>query len=562
VNYPRVSSISDAALPSNIAAYLPAMAKQQPYVPAIYVPLKKRRKGRAQYQHVTYQQLNEECDAIAHGLEGLGIRKGTRCVLMVKPSIELFSLTFALFKVGAVPVLIDPGIGLSNLKTCIARAEPEAFLGIPAAHLARIALRWGTSTIKTLVTVGTRAGWGGTTLKALRSHGKPLGPYTIAATQADDLAAVLFTSGSTGIPKGAIYRHGNFMTQVEAIREIMGIQPGEIDLPTFPLFALFDPALGMTTVIPDMDPTRPAKVDPRKLIEAIEDFGITNMFGSPALLNTVGRYGEKHDIHLPTLKRVISAGAPVSPDNIQRFLKMLEPSARLYTPYGATEALPVACISSDEILKETYLRTEQGKGVCIGVPVPSIQAKIIRISDEPIATWDEALVVEHGQIGEITVKGPAVTHAYLNEERSTKLAKIQSTDGFYHRMGDLGYFDDQGRLWFCGRKAHRIQTADQTMFTIPCEAVFNTHPHVYRSALVGVEQHGVTVPAICVELDPSTPSVSVATLRSQLSEIALKYPHTRSIQHFLVHPGFPVDIRHNAKIGRDKLAVWAKEQLS
>jgi acyl-coenzyme A synthetase/AMP-(fatty) acid ligase len=388
----------------------------------------------------------------------------------------------------------------------------------------------------------------------------------MAPTRADEMAAILFTSGSTGPPKGAEYCHGNFAAQVESIRDMYQIRPGEIDLPTFPLFALFDPALGMTTIVPDMDPTRPAAVNPLRIIEAVNDFGVTNMFGSPALLNTVGRYGAAHDVHLPSLKRVISAGAPVPAAVIERFLGMLGSDAVVHTPYGATESLPVASTSSTEVLGETRKATDIGKGVCVGRPVDAIEVAIIRISDEPIPTWDDSLRVAGGEIGEIVVRGPMVTRAYYNAEQATRLAKIYDAegDGLAHRMGDLGYFDDQGRLWFCGRKSHRVVVGDETMFTVPCEAVFNTHPAVLRTALVGVERGGTTEPVLCVELEPEPQDgpVERGRLRQELLEIAAAHEHTHRIRTVLFHPGFPVDIRHNTKIGREKLAVWASRENS
>jgi acyl-CoA synthetase (AMP-forming)/AMP-acid ligase II len=545
----------------NIASHLTAMAGSQPWRPAVVFPHARDQQGRVSYTHYTFQQLDEASGQLSRGFSSVGIRRGMRVALMVPPSLDFFALTFALFKLGAVPVLIDPGIGLPNLGKGLAEAEPEAFIGIPKAHGARVLLGWARTTLKIKVTVGTRALCGGVTLNQVRDLGAVQAQVPAVEPGPNETAAILFTSGSTGPSKGVVYTHELFAAQVEHIRNLYGIQPGEIDLPTFPLFALFGPALGMTAIIPDMDPTRPAQVNPAKIVEAIENFGVTNMFGSPAVIRRVGRYGEGLGLKLPSLRRVISAGAPVPAKELQRFCRLLAPGAQVFTPYGATECLPVSSIGSAEILGETRRQTDLGRGVCVGRPVPGLIVKIIRISDVPIPAWDKALEAEPGEIGEITVKGPHVTRVYFNRQEATALAKIIDGPGeeFYHRMGDLGYLDAQGRIWFCGRKSHRVVARQGTCFTIPCEAIFNTHPSVFRSALVGVKRGSETEPVICVELEPEA-RVNPELLTGELRELAARHPHTRPIQRFLVHPGFPVDIRHNAKIFREKLATWASRQ--
>ena len=501
---------------------------------------------------------------MAIALESIGIRRGVRTVLMVPPGFEFFALTFALFKIGAVPVLVDPGMGVKNLKTCLAEAQPQAFIGIPKAHFARVLLGWGKPTLKTLLTVGRRLGWGGSSLATLLKSVTPDPHYPTARTTADETAAILFTSGSTGVPKGAVYSHGNFSAQVEMLRQVYDIRPGEIDLPTFPLFALFAPALGMTSVVPEMDFTRPADVDPVKIIAAIERFHITTMFGSPALINRVGRYGEAQGVKLPSLKRAISAGAPVPAVALERFTGMLSAGAQVFTPYGATEALPVCSIGSNEILAETRHATDRGHGVCIGKPVPGVALEIIAISDEPVARWSEALKLGPGEVGEIVVRGPQVTQSYFNRPASTALAKIADPEhgGFYHRMGDLGYRDEVGRIWFCGRKAHRVETRDGTLFTIPCEAIFNVHQDVFRTALVGVGAAGRQRPVLCVELEKGADTSDLGRIHRELIAIGAEHVISRGITTFLFHPAFPVDIRHNAKIFREQLATWAAEKLS
>jgi acyl-CoA synthetase (AMP-forming)/AMP-acid ligase II len=262
------------------------------------------------------------------------------------------------------------------------------------------------------------------------------------------------------------------------------------------------------------------------------------------------------------MKRVISAGAPVPATTLERFSQLLPEDAEIFTPYGATEALPVCSIGSSEILSETAAATGQGRGICVGRPVSGLSLAIIGITDAPVDLWSDGLRAENGQIGEIVVRGAQVTAAYYDRAEATRLAKINDPDGgFWHRMGDLGYLDTKGRVWFCGRKSHRVMTADGALYTIPVEGVFNSHPEVFRTALVGIGMPGSQLPVLCVELEQGVRSSWQEQVRKELLEIGAGYPHTAGIRDILFHPAFPVDIRHNAKIFREKLAVWAKGRL-
>lgn len=549
----------------NVSSHLASLAAAEPERAALI----EARTGRA----ISFRELHDESDAIANGLAGIGIGRGTRVALMVPPSPDFFALTFALLKAAAVPVMIDPGMGVKNLGVCLGEAEPQAFIGIAKAHLARRILGWGRRTIRTTVNAGRWRFFCTRSLDELKQAKEAFAPPDVTA---EDMAAILFTSGSTGVAKGAVYTHGIFAAQVEMLKAEYGIVPGEVDLCTFPLFALFGPALGMTCVIPDMDPSRPATIDPAKTVAAVERYRVTNLFGSPAVIRRLamprphlGREKES----FATVRRVISAGAPATPEVLDAFSQTyLRDGVQIFTPYGATESLPVANIGSDEILNETRHLTEIGKGVCIGRPFAGMTVKVIRISDEPIAEWDESLCVPDGEVGEIVVRGPVVTKRYFNRDAATKLAKIHDpqTGETLHRMGDVGYFDDRGRLWFCGRKSHRVVTLEGTLFTDMVEPIFMTVPGVVRSALVGVKQNGVTEPVICIErvsslhypglrvrlvIDPWNETVS------KLRNRALEFEGIRSIQTFLLYPGlFPVDVRHNSKIFREKLAAWAANQ--
>ncbi len=539
----------------NVANYLKRMAERQPYKRAVVYPAGWDDNGRVAYTHLTFQQLDRESDLIAHGLESCGIMRGTRTILMVKPSLEFFALTFAMFKVGAVPVMVDPGMGIRRMIACLQESNGEAFIGIPMAHVIRKIFPKYFKTVKKWVTVGTRWFWGGHTLKHFLSmHWEP---YPVAKTHANEMAAILFTTGSTGPAKGAIYTHGMFDAQIRHIQSHFGIGTDEIDLPTFPLFALFDPALGMTAVIPDMDPTRPAQVDPEKIIDAIFSQGVTNMFASPALLKRVGFYGKAAEIKLPTLKRVISAGAPASVASLEAFSSLLEETAEIHTPYGATEAMPVLSVTAKEILKETRKFTEQGYGMCVGRPVEGIDVRIIRITDEPIEQWNDELMLPNGEIGEITVSGDVVSREYYERAKDNALSKIRDGNQFWHRMGDLGWRDKKNRVWFCGRKSHRVITENGTLFTIPCEAIFNQYTGVSRSALVGVGAPPNQKPVIWIELE--NPNADREQVRTELLNMAAQNDMTKDIRTVLFHKSFPVDIRHNSKIFREQLSELATE---
>ena len=545
--------------PVNVASHLVRLAAADPTRAAIHVPRGAvKYDGPSQYTTLTFAEINTDSDRIAHGLVKAGITRGTRAALMVPPSIDFFSLTFALFKVGAIPVLIDPGMGIKNLGKCLADAEPEAFIGIPKAHLARRILGWAKQSVRTTVNVGAGRFFCQHSLRSIRDSGLSFGSFPIPDQSRDDTAAILFTSGSTGVAKGVVYTHGIFAAQVELLKSTYGITPGEVDLCTFPLFALFGPALGMTCVIPDMDPSRPARIDPRKVAAQVKQFGVTNLFGSPAVIRRLGELASDNAPSLATLLRVISAGAPATPTALDQLMKIIPRDVEIFTPYGATESLPVANIGSREILSETQHLTMTGRGVCIGRPVEGMQVSVIPISDEPIAEWDESSCLPNFEIGEFVVRGPVVTREYFRRPDATKLAKIRDakTGEILHRMGDVGYRDDDGRLWFCGRKSHRVVTPWGTLYTDQVEPVFNGHHGVIRTALVGVKRDGAVYPVLCFERNPLW-SGPMCLLEFQAEE----FDHTKSIVTFLWHPGFPMDVRHNSKIFREKLATWADRKL-
>jgi olefin beta-lactone synthetase len=550
----------------NVASHLAHRAATSPGQVALHVPRGSVQPGTTTtYTSITFAELNTQVDALAHGLLLAGYTRGLRAALMVPPSLEFFTLTFAMLKVGIVPVLIDPGMGLRGLKKCLAHAEPEAFFGIAKAHLARRIFGWAPN-VQT-VNVGSRRFFCHHSTHELQATGEPLGTFEMPAFASDDMAAILFTSGSTGPAKGVTYTHGIFAAQVEMLQSMYGIEPGEVDLCTFPLFALFGPALGMTCIIPDMNPNSPAKINPAKALQQIRELQATNLFGSPAVLRRLTEAGDIA-VSLTSLRRVISAGAPARAEVLQKLSTQLPTGVEIFTPYGATESLPVANIGSAEILSETKAMTDAGHGVCIGRPVAGVEVKIIRIHDDAIPIWNDSLELPQGEIGEFVVRSRVTTKEYFRRTDATALAKIldPTTGAILHRMGDVGYVDAQGRLWFCGRKSHRVVTPERTYYTDQVEPIFNTIEGVFRTALVGVKLRGVMTPVVCIEKLSWThmPGGMRHRMVFDLSHFECEFRQRAEplgISHYLLHPAFPVDVRHNSKIFREKLAVWAARKL-
>ncbi|MCR5183735.1 MAG: AMP-binding protein [Opitutales bacterium] len=492
-----------------------------------------------------FEEIDRETAATAALLRSRGIARGMRTLLMLRPGPDLIRCTFALFRLGAVPVAIDPGMGIRHFCRCVANTRPEALVGVPAAQIFRHLFFRAFKTVKIAVTAGTKK----FSRNVARERESSSLDMTIADLGENDLAAILFTSGSTGAPKGVHYTHGIFDAQQRIIKNFYKIVPGEIDMPLLPVFSLFDPAFGMTTVTPEMNPAKPATLDPAKIVKAVQENRVSNSFGAPVLWRKIAEYCEAHQIVLPTIKRILCAGTAVPPATMA-LLKRVLPNAEIHSPYGATETLPVADITADTVLGETGAMTTRGYGTCTGTILPEVGVKIVPATNEILNDFPVPAEKFRGfPVGEICVNSPTTTRLYDNNEAATRLAKITDRDGkVWHRMGDLGYIDEKNRLWFLGRKAELVRVPAGTFYTESCEAIFNTHPAVSRSALI--EHHGV--PAIVVELKPfARKSVDEAKLKKELRDLAAGTPFTAAIERFFIYKKtFPCDVRHNAKIHR------------
>lgn len=550
-------------IPLNLAEEFAAIAARQPDAPAVITT----RHGKAghRYETLTFRRVQELAEQYASGMRRYGIERGATALVLVKPMPDFVPVFLALFRVGALPVALDRGPSRQATLKSIEQIGPKVLIGIPIAHALRIFYPRTFGSVTHPVTAGRSVLIGGPTLSSWRSLPKASDPagQSMAQSMADDEMAIIFTTGSTGPAKGVVYEQRNGAAIVQIMKEALGIGPGEVCLACYPAFAMHFIGSGATVVMPDMDPRFPAKADPKCLLEIIRDQRPTTAFMQIPVIRNLQKYCADRGEKIPYLRKILTTGASIPVEMVKAVHAVLaEPDADLHIMYGATEALCVSFATGRDLLAREQ-RMRDGRGTYLGRPSESVTVKMIPIMDRPIAHWDESSVVPRGEIGEVCVFGPVVTPEYRNRPEATAKAKIQGDTGLWHRMGDAGYFDEDGGLWYCGRITHRVPTEHGFLYADLVEPIFNQHPAVKRSALVGVPVAGSSLKKPVVIVEPRQPgAVEERKLLEELRERALNYPNTAAIDTFLIHNDpFPVDIRHNAKILREQLVKYAVEQM-
>jgi acyl-CoA synthetase (AMP-forming)/AMP-acid ligase II len=506
----------------------------------------------------TYDQLERWSDGYAHGFTAAGLSRGDRVLLLMRPDADFIALALGMLKAGLVVVLVDPGMDRTTLLGCIESASPAAMVGVPPAHVLALLGRRAFASVRKRWLAGWPALPGA--IEKLRSKNGL--PFPGVDAGPDGTAAVVFTTGSTGAPKGVVYTHGNYIAQLELLRDRFAIQPGEIALPGYLPFAILCLCLGSTCVVPSFNPARPASVEPARVLELVRRYRPSYGLGSPAFWGRIGAHCDVPGEKLDGFRLLLLFGAEVHESILLKLRSAMPDGAEIHTPYGSTEAQPITTISDRELLSPPLRERRSTLGICVGRPFDGVDLGVIPVTDEPLDRIDLASMHSDGSIGEVVVRGAMVTRQYFAQPTQDRLHKIESDAGRWHRMGDCGSIDDQGRLWLAGRKSQRIVTSEGVLFPLPVEARANAHPAVRRSALVGTGQRESQRAVLVVELrDSAVSSEARATVIAELLAGFANAESTRAVRDVLFHPELPVDYRHNAKIQREELALWASEQL-
>ena len=501
---------------------------------------------------ISWALLDQRVRDLAAGLAQAGVRPGHRVALLVPPGADLTAAVYACWRAGAVIVVADAGLGLRGLHRAVRGAWPEHIIAVGRGLTAAKALGWPGQRIAAgpLDRVTARALGARTTLAELAAGGRGRPLPEPGLPDAD--AAVLFTSGATGPAKGVVYRHHQLEAQRDVLAKAYGIGPQDRFVAAFAPFALYGPALGVTTAVPDMDVTAPRTLTATALAEAAAAIEATMVFTSPAALvnvvATAGGLDPRHRAALGGVRLLLSAGAPVPADLLRRAADVL-PRAAAHTPYGMTEALPVA-----DTTLEAITEAGPGDGVCVGRAVDGVTLALSPLGADGRA--DAPLTADPGLSGEIVVRAGHVKDRY---DRLWMTQRASARDPGWHRTGDVGHIDAEGRLWVEGRLGHVITTAAGPRTPVGIEQRVQSLDAVRLAAAVGVGPPGVQQVVVVLETVPATPHPGLAP-----PDLAIRVRGQVGcdVAAVLAVPALPVDLRHNSKIDRTRVARWATGALA
>lgn len=489
---------------------------------------------------VEFGALRSQVEAFASGLASNGFRTGDRAVFVLPMSVPLYVAVLGALTAGGTAVFVDPWLSLGQIARLLAAASPTAFVGTPKAH----ALRLFEPALRRIPITVSSDGFGAG-LAARFRFSDFRGSASVAAVSPDAPALITYTTGSSGNPKGVTRTHAILGAQHDVIREEFPAREGDVDLTTFPVFALSNLAAGVTTVIPPVDLRRVADADGAAVLRDVRAFGVTTIAASPPLLDRVAECLRATRETPPALRRVVTGGAPVSDEQLRRWREAL-PTSEIVVAYGSSEAEPVASMTAEERFAAA------GSGFCVGKPVHALRARVVPITREPLARLED---VPRGHIGELVVAGPHVCRDYVGDPAAFAENKFRDSDGtVWHRMGDTGWFDDEGRFRVAGRVHSTIRRngVDYHAQLVEQEIGAIAASRAWRVAALAVPHRGSDRLAVVVDAADKDRETLAAEIR-QGSDLPLDH---------IIFEQIPVDPRHNSKVDYSRLRKIVMEKIN
>jgi acyl-CoA synthetase (AMP-forming)/AMP-acid ligase II len=546
---------------ANVSRHIVELAQVSAYKQAITCLAGRDSNGKMSYSHLTFRQLDQRSNELARGLQQAGVIRGTRAALQMLPGIEWFSITYALLKIGAVPILLQPALGIRKMAQCVKAVEPEILITEPKYQALQTFNANNYQSVHLHISTEKRWYSKGISITDLQKNDHA--SFQPAEMRSHDTGMIVFsTSCESEKPKPTVFTHGMLNAIIELIRSVMAVTLESTLVTPFPFFMILAPATGIRQIIPASHSLKANKLDPRILVETIWDYGVTHLLMSSTRLMMLTEFLRNEAIFLPSMQRIASWGEPYPAFELQKLHSFINEKTQIFPIYGMAEAPVISTLGSHKIVSETQVKTERGFGLCQGQVVDGLEIRIIEVNDRPIDNWSDDLLVDKGGIGELVVKGEAVSRQYYNNSKNDALHKIPDGKFMWHRTGDIGWQDTKGHFWFCGRKQDRITIAEnETLYTIPCEAVFMQHERVHRCIIVGVGPVPYQTPVLIIELAPGDSGKYISTLTHELRDLALAYPHTGNIKNILFRKSFPVHSLYHQKINRKQLTIWAAKKL-
>lgn len=500
------------------------------------------------HDEINYVQMAGRINAFANGLKKIGITKGDRIIIFLPMSLDMYVAMFAVQRIGAIAVFLDSWARAGHLGATAECVGPKGMVSFQQAfQLVDQVPEFKSMPIR--IMYGPGEGHTHKFEELMVPGDCPMEPV-----ESETTALITFTTGSTGKPKGANRTHRFLSAQHHALSHVIPYAATDIDMPIFPIFSLNNLATGVTTVLPAINLAAPSEHDPAILANQVLNNKINCATMSPSNLVGLSKFCAQHGIKLTQMKRMVTGGAPISRDDVEKYYE-IAPQSELWVLYGSTEAEPMAHIEGRDMLKEKRHADPEivEEGVNVGHISEDVDYKFIKLVDGPVVLSDKGwkeVEVPVGEVGEFICTGDHVCKEYYNNPEAFKSTKIKGPDGaVFHRTGDLGYLDQEKNLWLVGRVNNAIVRDGKYYFPVKSEVILKRLPFTYRCAFFGMPDEKLGQKnCVAIEL-PAGTDVSGFNFSDAKAEVKRVFrKNSTPLDEVYFVKSVPMDPRHHSKV--------------